>query len=274
MDGDPATTDGLAARRVQRAVTRAGLHVFEAVYEPHSRLPDHEHASPFFSYVLRGAYAERAGGATRDCRRGAVIFHRDHESHANVVGPRGTASLNVELALDAWRELTDDVSPARRIAGRVLTDDVEWHAFAVWREFHRDDDGSALGMDEAVALLCDAVRDRRARGTFEPHRRLDACAEYLAGRLTGAVRLADVARIAGVHPMHLTRLFRRRFGCSMGEFVRRRRVAWACDQLVSGEGTISSVAARAGFSDHAHFTRTFRRLTGCSPRWYRERVRF
>ena len=72
--------------------------------------------------------------------------------------------------------------------------------------------------------------------------------------------------------MHLAKLFRKRFGYSMGEFVRRQRIRWACEQLAHDDATIATIAVRAGFADHAHFTRTFRRITGCSPRWYRQRI--
>jgi AraC family transcriptional regulator len=263
----------LEARNVRRTISHAGLHAYEAVYASGSRLPEHEHTSPFFTYVLRGNYLEQEEGLSRECARGAVIFHRANETHANVVGPQGTASLNVEIGAEAWRELTADMVPARDIVGRPLSGHAEWLALAVWREFHNDDSVSALGLDETVAMLCGAVRTSVARGVFEPHSRLDRCAEYLRARPTATPRLAEVAHVAGVHPMHLAKLFRKRFGYSMGEFLRRQRIAWACDQLVRDAGTISSIAARAGFSDHAHFTRTFRRIAGCTPSWYRHRLR-
>ena len=263
----------LEARHVRRTICRAGLHAYEAAYASGSQLPEHEHTSPFFTYVLRGNYVEQEGGVSRECGRGAVIFHRPNETHANVVGPQGTASLNVEIGAEAWREITADMVPARDIVGRALFGNVEWLALAVWREFHKDDSASRLGLDESVAMLCGAVRTSIARGVFEPHTRLDRCTEYLRARPTVTPRLAEVADVAGVHPMHLSKLFRKRFGYSMGEFLRRQRIAWACEQLARDAGTISSIAARAGFSDHAHFTRTFRRIAGCSPSWYRHRLR-
>jgi AraC family transcriptional regulator len=208
----------------------------------------------------------------RECRRGAVIFHPPNDAHDNVVGPRGTMSLNVEIAPELWSELAGGLHSAETVSGRVLSGDVEWLAATVWREFHREDAAGALGMDEAVALLCSSLRvDRKGTGPLSA-RRLALSAEYLSQHLTPAPRLADVAQVAGVHPMHLARLFRERFGYSMGEFVRRRRIAWACGQLAGSEATIAAIALAAGFADQAHFTRTFRRITGCTPSWYRQHL--
>ena len=259
-----------AARRVRKVLTRPGLHAYEAAYDPCSRLPEHGHAEPFFTYVLHGGYVERAGPKARQCDRGAVIFH-DRESHQNEVGPSGTASFNVELAPDLWRELTDGRNILDALAGHVLRGDIEWPALRVWREFQQSDTCNTVGLEEAMVLLCHATQSA-ARNLFEPHYRLDRCVAYLNAHPMDAHRLADVARIAGVHPMHLAKLFRKRFGCSMGEHLRRRRIAWACTQLTRSEDTITSIAQQAGFADHAHFTRTFVRITACTPRWYRARV--
>jgi AraC family transcriptional regulator len=261
----------LAARRIRRVLSRPGLHAYEAAYDPWSRLPEHGHATPFFTYVLRGRYVERAGHHARQCTRGAVVFH-DQESHTNEVGGAGTVSFNVELDPELWRELTDAVGVGTGLVGRVLHGDIEWAALRAWREFQQADSSSTLGVEEAVTLLCEATRDAHVRGLFEPHQRLDRCVAYLDAHLMEVHRLAGVARIASVHPMHLAKLFRRRFGCSMCEYLRRRRIAWACAELARGEETITTIAQQAGFADHPHFTRTFVRVTGCTPRWYRARM--
>jgi AraC family transcriptional regulator len=259
------------ARQVRRLLARPGLHAYEAGYDPCARLPEHGHATPFFTYVLRGSYMERVGRYERQCRRGAVIFH-DHESHSNEVGPAGTVSFNAEINPELWRELTGGSGVSAAITGRVLGGDLEWPALRVWREFQQADVSSTLGVEEGIVLLCGATRREFSRGLFEPHFRLDRCVAYLDAHPMEPHRLADVARIAEVHPMHLAKLFRRRFGCSMGEYLRRRRVAWACGQLALGEATITAIAQEAGFADHAHFTRTFVRITGCTPRWFRARI--
>jgi len=259
------------ARHVRKEICRAGLHAYEAAYDPGSRLPEHGHSAPFFTYVLHGSYVESAGHKERQCSRGAVIFH-DRESHQNLVGPAGTASFNVELHPELWRELIDDSHVINALAGRVLQGDIEWSALQVWREFLETNAGSTLGIEESVAWLCEATRRAQARGAFEPRERLDRCVSYLEANPLEDHRLANVAQIAGVHPMHLAKLFRRRYGHSMGEYLRRRRIAWACGRLASTDQSITSIAMQAGFADHPHFTRTFVRVTGCTPNWYRAQL--
>jgi AraC family transcriptional regulator len=261
-------TSPLDGRYVRTRREWSGLHAFEAQYEPRASLSEHEHSEPFFTYVLRGSYAEYASGTRRTCSAGDVIIHPPGDTHSNAVGRDGTASLNVQINPDLWDYLTSSAE-VRSITGHVLSDDIQWAAIAVWREFHRDDDVSTLALTEAVALFCASLVDIRQRSCLPISRRLDSAAELLGDFRTRVPTLSEIACQVGVHPMHLAKLFRRRYRCSLGEFVRRRRVAWACNELANRDRTISSIAVEAGFADHAHFTRTFRRITGCTPAWWR-----
>jgi AraC family transcriptional regulator len=77
--------------------------------------------------------------------------------------------------------------------------------------------------------------------------------------------LEALAREAGCHAITLARAFRREFGCSIGTYVRRRRLELAGWMLRSTAIPISVVAIRNGFADQAHFTRALRRATGFTP---------
>ena len=262
---DTAPLDG---RYVRTTREWAGLHAFEAQYEPETSLPEHEHSEPFFTYVLRGSYTEYASGTRRVCSAGDVMIHPPGDTHSNAVGQQGTASLNVQISPELWDFLSSSAE-ARSVSGRVLSDDIQWAAIAVWREFHRNDAASALALTESVASFCSTLVELRQRCSLPISRRLDSAAEIIGDFRARVPTLAELASQVGVHPMHLVKLFRRRYRCSLGEFVRRRRVAWACNELANRDRTISSIAVEAGFADHAHFTRTFRRMTGCTPAWWR-----
>ena len=85
--------------------------------------------------------------------------------------------------------------------------------------------------------------------------------------------LANLAAEVGVHPVTLARGFRRSFGCSVGEYVRRLRIERAASQLGGSEVPLAEIALAAGFSDQSHFSNLFRRETGMSPSAYRRAMR-
>ncbi|MDX3233567.1 helix-turn-helix domain-containing protein [Streptomyces sp. ME19-01-6] len=61
-------------------------------------------------------------------------------------------------------------------------------------------------------------------------------------------------------------------GDTFGAVVRRRRLERARQELISGDRSVSSLAAQWGFADASHFSRSFKTAFGMSPRDYRASV--
>jgi AraC family transcriptional regulator len=81
--------------------------------------------------------------------------------------------------------------------------------------------------------------------------------------------LDELGYEAGVHPVHLSRVFRKVVGEGIGDFVHRLRIRAACEQMLIPEITLAEIALATGFADQSHFTRTFRKVTGLSPGTFR-----
>lgn len=85
------------------------------------------------------------------------------------------------------------------------------------------------------------------------------------------VTLAPVAEQLGVSARTLQRLFRRYVGTSPLWVLRRYRLQDAAAAIDEGRGTdLAALAAELGFSDQAHFTRSFTEVVGVPPSAYRE----
>lgn len=93
--------------------------------------------------------------------------------------------------------------------------------------------------------------------------------ERVQGQLDRPLRVSDLAKAAGVHRVHLGRVFRERFGESVGDYHRRLRIERAARELLDDSLSVSLVAQRCGFADQAHFTRVFKRLMGVTPLLFR-----
>lgn len=93
--------------------------------------------------------------------------------------------------------------------------------------------------------------------------------EYLEAHYAEEVPLADLAKVAGLSPFHLNRVFRRSLGLPPHAFQIQLRVVWAARLLRLGR-PLAEVAADTGFADQSHLTRRFKTVVGVTPGSYRE----
>lgn len=82
------------------------------------------------------------------------------------------------------------------------------------------------------------------------------------------IRLDDLACLTGLSKYHLLRVFQRGVGLSPHEYQTNLRINKAKGLLARGE-KIANVALDLGFSDQAHFTRTFKQYTLTTPGHFR-----
>lgn len=248
----------------------ASMALVETEYAGAMEVPLHSHEAPYLCVVVRGTFEERAGRHTTTHTPESVIYHPAGERHADRFLPGGGRCFNVQFvasalggqAAIAWPEepLTFSHSPINRLGQRLYTE------FA--RTPDVDDAGGRLVLEGlALAMAGEVLRGGPSYEATPGY--LRRAKALLHDRFREGISLDEVAAEADVHPTHLARMFRRHLRCSVGEYVRRLRVEWGARQLQSTESTISQIAAEAGFADHSHFSRTFRRYTGCTPSQYR-----
>jgi AraC-like DNA-binding protein len=80
-----------------------------------------------------------------------------------------------------------------------------------------------------------------------------------------AVSLDAVAASVGLSPSRFLHLFTTSVGVPLRPYVLWLRLQCGASELARGK-SVADAAHAAGFSDAAHFTRTFRRMIGATPR--------
>jgi AraC family transcriptional regulator len=112
------------------------------------------------------------------------------------------------------------------------------------------------------------------RSTLDAHRaRIGAVCRHLAGNLDEPLDLGGAARIAGLSPRQLVRVFTRAQGETPRAHLRRLRLERAAQRLRKTDATILVIAVEAGFGSHEAFTRVFRQRFGQAPVEYRRAAR-
>ncbi|MHC5538136.1 helix-turn-helix domain-containing protein, partial [Singulisphaera rosea] len=125
----------------------------------------------------------------------------------------------------------------------------------------------------ALEIFAEASRVTVPPGDKTPPRWLRGARDLLHDRFAEMVSFDEIATAIGIHPVHLARTFRRYYGCTPGEYLRRLRVEFACQKLATTSTPLIEIALAAGFSDQSHFTRTFRLQMRMTPGEFRRHFR-
>ena len=229
------------------------------------RMHAHAHALPSMSIVLAGKLRERAGRCSEVALPLSVSFMDADIRHDDEFGPDGATLLSVYL------------DPADLDAD-AATENLGWqwlHAGAVVRPFlrlasaaHGEPDADLSSQIIADIL---ATRDASAPARGTPPAWLEDVRSHIDD-CHGWPRVAALAETARVHRVYLARQFRRYYGVSVSEYVRRRRVQLATAQLGRRERGLSEIAHGCGFHDHAHLCHAFRAESALSPSAFRRLV--
>jgi AraC family transcriptional regulator len=235
---------------------------------------------------------------------GCIDVHQRFEGKsARMQMRRGSLTINPAGAPKAFQHqgggdfLVVHVAPsllqgvAEQVAGRSPGDVELVHAFSVkdarierlahrlWEEYRSKDVASGI-CAEAIATLL-AVQLLRNHSTLariaNPSRSrlspqaLKKAIDYIDAHLCGDLTLADVAGAVKLSTSHFAHAFKNATGMAPHQYVIEQRVALARTLLRETELPIANVAAQSGFSTHAHFSVSFQRLTGMTPRAFRQR---
>lgn len=100
---------------------------------------------------------------------------------------------------------------------------------------------------------------------------LQRVVDHIEVNLSQHLSLEELAALAGLSRFHFARQFRVSTGESPMGYVLRARIERARVLLSAPEhGTIAQIAMSLGFSDQSHFTRTFGRFCGITPKAFRQ----
>jgi len=247
----------------------AGFTLYESIYPPKLKQPRHTHQLASFSFVLAGSYVENYGRQAPTRQPSTVIFHPPQESHA-VDFQSGARILNVEIDFERLAYLRER-SAVLDSSESCRTEKITCLGRRIYQEFRQMDAVSALAIEGLIfEILVEASRSKITASERKSPRWLEQVKEFLHDNFSEPFTLEAVAEIADVHPVHLARVFRQKYNCPIGEYVRRLRVEFACRQISASDYSLSEIALAAGFTDQSHFIRIFKNHLGVTPGEYRK----
>lgn len=93
--------------------------------------------------------------------------------------------------------------------------------------------------------------------------------EYISANYSYSISVEDIASYVGVSRSHLFRCFESILNISPKEYLTDFRIKQACYLLEHSELSITAISTSVGFDNSLHFSKTFHKYRGCSPKDYR-----
>jgi AraC family transcriptional regulator len=266
-------SDSLETGRFYGATRRrfelAGVVLSEVAHLSGRKLPCHTHESAYFGLLLAGSYSETCSHRAAEYDPFTMGFHPPSLTHSDEVGRCGSRMFCVELR-DSYLSRTRPFLTVPQFTPDLCGSEVTWLGLRLYRSFANGTLGP-LELEETCGQMLEAVGGSRIHEEKTRPYWLNRALELLHGSYRESPTLQEIAGQVGVHPIHLSRVFRKHYRCTMAEFMNRLRVQFACRALAAGWADLAIVASDAGFADQSHLGRVFKSCTGQTPgkfRWF------
>ncbi|MGC2237576.1 MAG: AraC family transcriptional regulator [Pyrinomonadaceae bacterium] len=242
----------------------------ESVYQKSVALPEHSHELAFFTLILNGHYSEHYAGKNLVYSPMTVLWRHSNLSHRDKIEQNGSRFFFVEIKKTYLERLLEYEKVPEHLFEQ--NGQLTWLAARLRGEVRDEETCSQLVAEGITLEMLGNLARKSSNAEKRAPKWLFRVVEKLNEEFAENLSTEELALEADVHPVHLASVFRRFYHETIGEYVRKLRVAHASRLLLDKEIPLCEIAYSAGFSDQSHFTRTFKRFAGTTPGAFRSSI--
>ncbi|OQP59576.1 AraC family transcriptional regulator [Niastella vici] len=225
----------------------------------------HYHQNPHFSHILTGGSKEQRPRNAQTQLPGDGLYYYPGIPHKNVEYRPGTRIFNIEIDA-AFFKAHDLQMPD---ADRMFADSTPINSsglLKILKQHYFHDAHSQLAIEQLCTELVSAYPVVAPYSPAWSRNIITVMHDHWDQPLS----LAQLSAKVNIHPVTLSKYFSRYFHCSLGDYARKIKVEKAVQLMRSRQLSLTAIAYQCGFSDQAHFTKTFYLFTGLLPKQYRK----
>jgi AraC family transcriptional regulator len=244
-----------------------GLRARAMKFSRLSAFPRHGHRGGHLVLVHEGEWIDHTGPRHRTLRREELLVHPGPLTHETQAAA-GTSVTIIDLSHAALRAFCA-VSGKRLHPLHTTFANGEGIPERIQAELSRADEATTLVVHSLVLQLLAVGSRLQAAPAQRKPAWLPPLLAHIHENFGERLTIGLLAERAGVSESHLSHSFTRHVDCSISEYIRDCRLRAAARTLRQTHDSMQQIAWRLGFSDQAHFTRTFKAAYGVTPTDYR-----
>ena len=255
------------------------------------RIGEQYHCHEFIEvvYIMSGRATQWVDESSFEVERGDVIFINYGSRHAfephgefeyvniyfmpellgeSIITHENALGL---LSLTAFDEMRRDKNGGKLTFFGEERREIEFILAAMLRECSADLPASESVIGNYLSIIFTKMLRKTILGAGDGQERdiWDELLEYIDKNLNEELTLSSLAQKSFYNPSYFSRIFKQKYGISLSDHIRRRRMDNACRLLEETELSVDEIIARSGYTDRSAFYHAFSRQTGMAPAEYR-----
>lgn len=93
---------------------------------------------------------------------------------------------------------------------------------------------------------------------------------YINSHYDQGLSLSQLSKEMNLNANYLSQVFKKETGKTFLKYITELRIEKAKELLDSGNSSVSQIASQLGFNDYFYFLKTFKRVTGLTPKQYKQ----
>jgi len=224
----------------------------------------HYHETTHFSFVLNGGVVDKRKNFDAERLSGDLMFFHAGEPHQSIY--KGFPCKNVNIELEAAFFQENFISESDFKSSIETNPNAKLILLKIYKELSANDEFS----DCSIEMLFLNLLERKSASKNSRPKWIKIILELLNDKWNEELSLNDLAIVANVHPKTISKYFPKYFACTLGEYRRRLKIEKSLLFIKTSKLSLTEIAYQCDFFDQSHFTRTFKELTGFSPKQFQK----
>jgi AraC-like DNA-binding protein len=247
----------------------------------------HQHDEREISYIVTGSGTRVIGDAVETFSSGEVVFlppnmphgwyfnDYDHDregkiENITIIFPESmfdgfvSSFPETRQSIAAIRQVRDGIRFEGETLRRVRELMTEMMA--------KNDIGRLSSFLELISVIGSSSETRMIGSRYRKDKvavKMQEVSRFMMNNFQREVSLEEVARYVGMNRSSFCSFFKREQGKTFFSALNEYRIDCSCLMLRQTELSVADVGFAVGFNDIPHYNRTFKRLKGISPKYYR-----
>lgn len=252
-----------------------GQTFFQNIYAGFS-FPKHFHDEYLVQVITKGQNTFYCDGHTHTATPGDVVFINAGEIHDGTTKAGEKLEYNVfYINSSTWKDFFGEQDTS--LCQTLVKDKLLFNKIVSYFGSLAQSGIDVIEYNEKYVDILAYIAGKYATGKkddFVPdyhYNTIELLKEYIQDNLGDKLLLEDLSKLFSVSPFHLLRIFSKNTGLTLHQFIMVRRIEKA-RQLLIHKTSIIDITFSLGFSDQSHFTRSFKRMTGLTPKDFQKNV--